>query len=194
MAKLIFIGEKFTGRSYEIVAHRTTVGRADANTLTLHDGSVSERHCEIYDNGADVIVRDLGSRNGTCVNGELLRDAQRPLAHGQIVRFGAVAARLEISYAATSDTATDVTAVHFHAREVAHPHPAVPPALPVTLDDGAPPAGNDHTLILPRPTVSSVINAAPPPAPPTKPTWRIRIVAILITLTIGVMLWLLLRR
>jgi len=193
MAKLVFIGERFSGRSYEITAQRTTVGRADSNTLSLHDRSVSERHCEIYDNGADVIVRDLGSRNGTSVNGELLRDAQRPLTHGQIVKFGAVEARLEISYTSTSDPDTDITAVHFHAREVAHPHHVAPPAPPVTLDDSASSVGNDHTLLLPRPTPSPAINRAPPSAPLERPAGKITVVAILIAVTLGLLLWLILR-
>lgn len=193
MAKLVFIGEKFAGRSYEIAAQRTTVGRADSNTLSLHDSSVSEQHCEIYDNGADVIVRDLGSRNGTFVNGEELHDAQRPLAPGQIVKFGAVEARLEISRGATADTTTDVTAIHFHAREVAQPHHAVPPPTPVTLDDGAATTGDDQTLILPRPPVSPAGNFNPPPAPVEKPIRKTAVVVILIAVTIGLMLWLMLR-
>lgn len=194
MAKLVFIGEKFSGRLYEITAQRTTVGRADSNTLSLHDSSVSERHCEIYDNGADVIVRDLGSRNGTSVNGELLRDAQRPLAHGQIVKFGAVEARLEISWSSTSDTNTDVTAIHFHAREVAQPHPHQPAAPPVTLDDGAPPDSNDHTLVLPRPTASPASISPAPLAPVEKPASKTKLIAILVALVIGLALWLILRR
>lgn len=186
MTKLVFIGGKFSGRIYEIVAHRTTVGRADFNTLSLHDGSVSERHCEIYDNGADVIVRDLGSRNGTFVNGEELHDAQRPLAHGQIVKFGAVEARLEISRASTSDTNTDVTAIHFHAREVAQPHPHQPPAPPVTLDDGATPASSDQTLILPR-QVSSP--AAPPTPPPPKSRIHYVWTVLVAMLIVGALIW-----
>lgn len=119
MATLVFLDERFRGRTYEIVTRRTTVGRGEMNTLCLADDSVSERHCEIYDNGGDLIIRDLDSRNGTIVNGELIRDAQRPLAPGQIVKFGAVAARLELSPdRSAGDSVTDVTAVHFHARTV----------------------------------------------------------------------------
>lgn len=162
MAKLIFSGDKFGGRVYEIVAQRTTVGRGDTNTLSIHDSSVSEQHCEIYDNGEDLIIRDLGSRNGTVVNGKLLQSIQAPLAPGQIVKFGAVAARLEISRrATTSDTVTDVTAVHFHAHNAGTFAPKPDPSA--TLAAGAPSASSDHTLILSRP--SSPLPAAPAPAP-----------------------------
>ena len=131
MATLVFLDEKFRGRTYEIVTRRTTVGRGTMNTLCLADDSVSERHCEIYDNGGDLIIRDLASRNGTVVNGELIKDAQRPLAPGQIVKFGAIAARLELSPdRSADDSVTDVTAVHFHARSIGK-------AAPPTKPDGA---------------------------------------------------------
>ena len=63
MAKLIFLGEKFAGRVYEFAVEKTTVGRGDHNTLTIHHPSVSYSHCEILDYGTEVIVRDLGSSN-----------------------------------------------------------------------------------------------------------------------------------
>lgn len=44
------------------------VGRADADVV-VRGGSVSRRHCEIAARGAELIVRDLGSRNGTLVRG-----------------------------------------------------------------------------------------------------------------------------
>lgn len=191
MAKLIFSGDKFGGRVYEITAQRTTVGRGDANTLSIHDSSVSEQHCEIYDNGEDLIIRDLGSRNGTVVNGALLQNAQGPLAHGQIVKFGAVEARLEIPrHATNSDTVTDVTAVHFHAHKAGAQPPASNPAA--ILDTGKTPAPDDHTMILPR--LSSpppVAPAAPPPtpAPQASRVW----LYILAPLGLALLLWLILR-
>ena len=95
MAKLIFIGEKFVGRVYELAIEKTTVGRGDHNTLTIHDPSVSHSHCEILVYGTEVIVRDLGSSNGTVVDGRRLQDQQQhPLDDHQIVKFGAVEARL----------------------------------------------------------------------------------------------------
>lgn len=186
MAKLVFSGERFSGRVYEIAAQCTTVGRSEANTLSIHDGSVSERHCEIYDNGEDVIIRDLGSRNGTVVNGKLLHNAQAPLAHGQVVKFGAVEARLDIpSRSASSDTVTDVTAVHFHAHQSGGLPPAPNPV--VILDAGKLPAPDDHTLILPRP--SSPPPIAPKPAPatvsPGNRTWILILVALGLVLLLG---------
>lgn len=191
MAKLIFIGEKFGGRTYEVLAQRTTVGRSDANTLSIHDSSVSEQHCEIYDNGDDLIIRDLGSRNGTVVNGELLHNAQRPLAHGQVVKFGAIEARLEIATAPSSDTVTDVTAVHFHAQRKAAP-PAPSPA--VTLDDGATHDASEHTLILPRPGATPPPAITPLPDQSSKPQAGRMGILILAALALGALVWWIFRR
>jgi predicted component of type VI protein secretion system len=192
MAKLVFIGDKFPGRVYEIVAHRTTVGRADHNTLSIHDSSVSEHHCEIYDNGSDLLVHDLGSRNGTVVNGEHLQNAQRPLAHGQIVKFGAIAARLEISQSLSPDT--DITAVHFHARESRQPpQDKLPPPF-ATLDDGTPLDASDHTLILPRPAANRPLDSVKHLSPRSKSKSKTAIVVSLAALGVALMLWLGLRR
>ena len=164
MAKLIFTGEKFGGRVYEIVTQRTTVGRGDANTLSIRDRSVSVQHCEIYDNGEDLIVRDLGSRNGTTINGKLLRAAQGPLAHGEIVKFGAIEARLEITrHATTSNTATDITAIHHHVKQLTPPPPTPNPFA--TLDAGTMTAPTDQTSLLIHP--GAII--PPPPKRPILP-------------------------
>ena len=93
MAKLIFTDKNHAGRIYELTLEKTTVGRSDQNILVISDGSLSALHCEILVNGPEVIVRDLGSRNGTFVNGAKLQNHQAQLKSGQTVRFGAVEAR-----------------------------------------------------------------------------------------------------
>jgi pSer/pThr/pTyr-binding forkhead associated (FHA) protein len=166
MAKLIFIGEKFGGRVYEFVVEKTSVGRGDHNTLTIHDASVSQSHCEILVYGTEVIVRDLGSSNGTFVNGVRLdNQQQRPLHNGQTVKFGFIEARLELMSSSASNTVTDVTAVHAHVRhqrEQSEPKPSHPAS--VTLESSAPSPVADHTMMLPRSAPT-----AEPPTPPTPP-------------------------
>jgi predicted component of type VI protein secretion system len=198
MARLIFIGDKFAGRVYELAVENTTVGRGDHNTLTIHDASVSHSHCEILLHGPEVIVRDLGSRNGTMVNGVRLRNQQRPLLSGQTVQFGTVEARLELETPSTSDTVTDLTAVYSHARHLREQQEqkAVTTAS-VILEGGAPSAGGDQTLVLPHAPESP-----PKPKPPTvvagkiagKPGCKISLVLIAATFGLGLaaLLWLIL--
>lgn len=64
------------------------VGRDPANNLVLNDASVSRAHAEIFLQGGMARVRDLGSSNGTFVNGTRVTDSA--LYDGQNVRIGSV--------------------------------------------------------------------------------------------------------
>jgi pSer/pThr/pTyr-binding forkhead associated (FHA) protein len=48
------------------------VGRAPGCGLVLSDADASRRHCEVMRRGTQVLVRDLGSKNGTRLGGELI--------------------------------------------------------------------------------------------------------------------------
>jgi len=150
MAKLIFTDGEFGGRVYEFALPKTTIGRGDHNTLTIRDNAVSQTHCEILVFGPEVIVRDLGSSNGTFVNGERLHNQQRPLLAGQTVKFGSITARLELEDS-SSDTATDETAIHSYAqyRREQGNEPKRPANAAMTLQ-AAESTPIHHTLLLPR--------------------------------------------
>ena len=73
-----------------------SIGRASENTLTIADAQASRRHAEIrYENGRHVLV-DLGSTNGTVVNGSRL-GGPHSLTHGDIITIGAMQLRYEAS-------------------------------------------------------------------------------------------------
>ncbi|MBI4659221.1 MAG: FHA domain-containing protein [Verrucomicrobia bacterium] len=111
MAKLVFLSPAYSGHVYQFVVEKTTVGRGDENLLVIRDESVSRAHCEILVNEPEVIVRDLGSRNGTVVNGRKLRHQQTQAKHGHLIRFGSVEARLELECDPFVPTTT-ITAAH----------------------------------------------------------------------------------
>jgi len=50
--------------------HTITIGRLPQNEIHLDDPLVSRRHAEIFRDATDYSLRDLGSRNGTFLNGE----------------------------------------------------------------------------------------------------------------------------
>lgn len=124
------------------------MGRGSDNTLVIHHPSVSLVHCEILVNDAEVIVRDLGSANGSFVDGIRLSHQQSQLKSGQIVRLGAVTARLELND--HRDDATEMTAVHEHRRIVryqAREQQETKPQPPgMTLDDGSKSGDAEKTL------------------------------------------------
>ena len=66
-----------------------TVGREPKCTVCINDASVSRGHARITINGTDVILEDLGSKNGTQVMGVLLK-APTALKDGDEVEFGHV--------------------------------------------------------------------------------------------------------
>jgi Nif-specific regulatory protein len=53
-----------------------SIGRDAANQLWVEDSSLSRRHCVVQREGAKCSVRDVGSRNGTCVNGVPVEEQQ----------------------------------------------------------------------------------------------------------------------
>ena len=62
------------------------IGRGEANQVRLDDDHISRRHAELANVDGVIFLRDLGSSNGTYVNGERVTGACR-LYHGDEVRF-----------------------------------------------------------------------------------------------------------
>ena len=75
--------------THEFVGHTLTVGRLGDNEVQLEEGSVSSRHAEIVVQDGVVILRDLGSTNGTFLNGEQVVSEQE-LKEGDEIYFGSV--------------------------------------------------------------------------------------------------------
>jgi EAL domain-containing protein (putative c-di-GMP-specific phosphodiesterase class I) len=69
------------------------LGRDPASDLQLRSGNVSKRHAEIIHSPAIVFVRDLGSTNGTFVNGRRITDAT-PVGENDLIQFADVELKL----------------------------------------------------------------------------------------------------
>jgi pSer/pThr/pTyr-binding forkhead associated (FHA) protein len=96
MAKLVILTEGFTGRTLDLATAKTSLGRVDDNQFTLPEPSVSSHHCEVWLKGDDLIVKDLGSTNGTFLNEvQLGADKEGTLKPGQVLRLGQVELRYE---------------------------------------------------------------------------------------------------
>jgi predicted component of type VI protein secretion system len=67
---------------------RVTLGKAPTNAVSLeHDATVSRLHAILENHGSAWSIRDVGSRNGTYINGEKI-DAERILRSGDELRLG----------------------------------------------------------------------------------------------------------
>jgi DNA-binding CsgD family transcriptional regulator len=85
--------EVWAGGRQELVpleGERLTVGRTDNNDVVLADERVSRLHAAFERVAGEWLVRDLGSRNGTFVDGDRVL-ATRPVRPGQEIRIGEIA-------------------------------------------------------------------------------------------------------
>src|SRR5690348_15652047 len=71
------------------------IGRLEALEIVLDDSSVSRYHAEVRATDRGWRVRDLGSTNGTRLNGVRLGNGQWPLRPRDLLQFGEVAVVVE---------------------------------------------------------------------------------------------------
>lgn len=97
------IGLKCLGPSMEgsrwCVDRRSRIGRMDNYEITLDHASVSRHHAEVRLTSQGWTVRDLGSTNGTYLNGVRLGLAEEHLRKGDVIQVGEVALMVENSTA-----------------------------------------------------------------------------------------------
>ena len=80
---------------HELTDSLLTIGRTDDNSLQIEDASVSTNHAQLEAVESGYLLTDLGSTNGTAVNGEPLEEP-RLLQVGDRIRFGKVDAIYEV--------------------------------------------------------------------------------------------------
>jgi pSer/pThr/pTyr-binding forkhead associated (FHA) protein len=84
-----------TGEVFQLPEGSSTLGRDASVGLSFPaETSLSRRHAEVVRTGNQVVVRDLGSTNGTFVNGNKVA-ADTPLHPGDSVQFGMIRFRYE---------------------------------------------------------------------------------------------------
>lgn len=94
LASLLFRSGAFKGRRLPIKVPVVNIGRGDYNDVIIGDPSVSTMHAKLQRREAIWILTDLGSTNGTFVEGERLT-GEVPLTPGTTLRFGDVIALFE---------------------------------------------------------------------------------------------------
>ena len=72
-----------------------TIGRIPESVITLEDPNVSRNHAEIRPQGGSFVLADVGSTNGTKING--VKVSERVLQDGDEMTFGATTFRFEAS-------------------------------------------------------------------------------------------------
>ncbi|MBX7078631.1 MAG: DUF4388 domain-containing protein [Nannocystaceae bacterium] len=92
---LHFVRGKYQGQEFALEANKAVIaGRSTEADLVLSDDAVSRKHARFHGARGRVWIRDLGSRNGTLVNGE--RVLHHCLREGDRVAIGSSLARVEL--------------------------------------------------------------------------------------------------
>lgn len=90
------ISDPYKGRIWESTS-RIRVGRLASFEIALEDNSVSRKHAEVHLGPDDVwLVSDLGSTNGTYINGVRITGTDHPLRLRDVIQFGKVAVLVEL--------------------------------------------------------------------------------------------------
>jgi tRNA A-37 threonylcarbamoyl transferase component Bud32 len=136
------------------------IGRAESGIGQLGDDpELSRRHALVTrDASGQLGIEDLGSANGTFVNGTRIRERQ-PLAVGDEVRVGKTT--LELTAAGQAAAASSPAAAPPPARPAAPPPPAAAPPPPP-----APPTPPPARPAAPPPPAAAPPRPARPPSPP----------------------------
>jgi pSer/pThr/pTyr-binding forkhead associated (FHA) protein len=93
MPKLTVLTEGIEPTSFELAKEVTSVGRVQGNDIVLDHQSVSGSHGELVLRGQDLYIRDLGSTNGSYIDGSKV--AESPVQPGEVITFGEVQLKLE---------------------------------------------------------------------------------------------------
>lgn len=104
-----------------------TVGRGEHCSLVIGDSAASRQHLEIRDTGEGFLCRDLGSRNGTLING--IRTDSSELRDGDCIQVGATELRFELG----SDQASPISAKTVFLQTVLDPGGEVQKLAPSSL-------------------------------------------------------------
>jgi adenylate cyclase len=118
------------------------VGRAVTSDLPIYDPTVSRHHAELSLTEAGVDVKDLGSSNGTFVNGTPVDQAQA--VHGDVVTFGRVAFKV-----------VEVTPPAQKPAPEMHSFAAPPPEATIVRQVAVPDAGDLKDKVVARPSSGS---------------------------------------
>jgi pSer/pThr/pTyr-binding forkhead associated (FHA) protein len=78
---------QFDGRMIPLQMFAANIGRDAKADIALEDPTISYIHAQLVRQGNDAYLRDLGSRNGTFVNGARISMPHR-LAHGDVIKLG----------------------------------------------------------------------------------------------------------
>ncbi len=86
----------YVGKRYPVTHFPFTIGSRSDNDLVITDATVSRKHAELFVKNNHVCLRDLGSLNGTKVNG--VERSEVTILGGEKIQFGTTIVQIERAY------------------------------------------------------------------------------------------------
>lgn len=86
MPKMIVSIDEVVIKEVQLTKDRTTVGRRPYNDVVIDNLAVSGEHAVLLMSGAEVVLEDLNSTNGTYLNGKAVK--KQPLQNGDTIEIG----------------------------------------------------------------------------------------------------------
>jgi pSer/pThr/pTyr-binding forkhead associated (FHA) protein len=162
LASLLFRSGELKGKRLPIKVPLVNIGRGDYNDVVITDPSVSTMHAKLQRREAIWILTDLGSTNGTFVEGERLA-GEMPLSPGTTLKFGDVAALFEpLDESVPAGRSKQTSLMERLEVEPPKAAPVAPPSEPAKAVEVAPPAESEIEAPRPRPRPRRPIHMAPP--------------------------------
>ncbi|MFB1481353.1 FHA domain-containing protein [Corallococcus sp. RDP092CA] len=109
MLKLIIEDDEGRKTVVPFVRDEITIGRQEGNTIRLTERNVSRRHARLVRLNGHVVLEDLGSYNGTRINGERVA-GQLPLKEGDLIQIGDYDLALQVEGGANAAPTGAITA------------------------------------------------------------------------------------
>src|SRR6267154_5226788 len=122
MPRLVLSLDGVVLREVSLAKDRTTIGRRSHNDLVIDNLAVSGEHAVMIMSGADVYLEDLGSTNGTTVNGQPIK--KHLLQHADTVEIGKYRIRFLGNGGASGESNVDIDTSQPLRREFYGPGPA----------------------------------------------------------------------
>jgi pSer/pThr/pTyr-binding forkhead associated (FHA) protein len=169
-----------TGKIYPLEAPEIIIGRDASNIIAINDAEVSRKHAKLILQNSTYIIQDLGSTNGTFINGQRITTSQE-LKPGDSITLGENIVLMYETLFDPNATVVSSSQVLKTVTPIQKPVPAPVPA-PMPVPTPVPHPVSAPAEVIPNQPPAGPIPQAGKPAKKKFPIWLIILIVILIVI------------
>jgi hypothetical protein len=179
MAKLILSMDGLVLKEIQLTKERTTIGRKPHNDIQIDNLAVSGEHAVLVTILADSFLEDLGSTNGTMVNGQPVK--KHFMQNNDVIELGKYKLKYVADAAPAGAAKADFEKTMILRPGAMRPAPAAPAAAPAPAAAAAPAPAAPAMAKAGDTQINSapIAPIAPPAPPPTPPAQKMGMLQIL---------------